>query len=158
MKSNPPTTLNDDREHANQSTTKKMQKNADTNGSLQDDVSKKKTTSKCRHCPSGSPDLGFHPEDFLGNQEAIQQHLQQENRHTESVDTVGTDRSLLGRAYTQCLMKPNLSAPVGVALTSSTVETTTTEHPKPNWDSRGNLRHMSTTRLPTHCHHHRASR
>jgi hypothetical protein len=107
---------------------------------------------------SGSLDLGFHPEDFPGIQEAIQQHLQQGNWHTKSVDTVGIGRSLPGRAYALCLMKPNLSTPAGVASTSSTIETTPTEHPKPNWDSRGNLCHLSTTRLPTHCHHHRGSR
>jgi hypothetical protein len=123
-----------------------------------DDVSKKKTTSKCRHRPFESPDLDFHPEDFPGIQEAIQQYLQQGNRHTESVDTVGTDRSLPGRAYARCLMKPNLSASVGVVSTSNTAETTPTKHPKPNWDSHDNLCHMSTTRLPTHCHHRRVSR
>jgi hypothetical protein len=133
--------------------TNQQSKHADTNGSLQDDVSKKKMTSQCRHHPSGSPDLGFHPEDFPGIQEAIQQHLQQRNQHIENVDTVGTDRSLPGRAYARCLMKPNLSAPGGVALASSTAETTPMEHPKPNWDSRGNLCHLSTTRLPTHYHH-----
>jgi hypothetical protein len=66
-------------------------KHADTKGDPQNDVSKEKTTSRCRHHPSKNPDLEF----SLGGpsrifEKQLRQHLQQGKRHIEGVDTVGT--------------------------------------------------------------------
>jgi hypothetical protein len=46
-------------------------KHADTIEGLQDNVCNENTTSNCRHCPSGSPDLCFHSEDLLRNLRSI---------------------------------------------------------------------------------------
>jgi metal-dependent hydrolase (beta-lactamase superfamily II) len=45
-------------------TTPISHKHVDTTGGLQNDSSKKKTISECRHRPHESLDLGFHPEDL----------------------------------------------------------------------------------------------
>jgi hypothetical protein len=88
-------------------------KHADTNECLQDDVSNEKTTSRCRHRPSKNPDLGLHSED-LTFEKQLRQHLQQGKRHTEGVDSVGTDRRLPGKAFTRCFESSCLH-PDGVA-------------------------------------------
>jgi hypothetical protein len=71
-----------------------------------------------------------------GIQEASWQHLQQGNQH-EGVNVVGTDSTLSSRAFVRCLMMPNISAPIGVAMRKSSIETTPTGPPKPNRNTSG---------------------
>jgi hypothetical protein len=94
---------------------------AGTDGRLQDDVSKEKSTSRCRYRPSGILDLSFHSEGLLGNSRSVMTIAPTR----KSVDTVGVDRRLSGRAFARCLKNTTKPAPTRVVDEETRLDHTT---------------------------------